>query len=212
MPTTVVEVYRDLPGASAHHIWDKFAEDNRGLYIIGGSTYTGKSKFAEKTAVEAAKYLKVRASEFVVVDFDNRKSDSPHYLSYTNEPINSKSSTKQQANEEYVKKVVTEVVAKGVRIAVIDEIRSRLHAEIAVRLRQAGIIVFAVFRSYEKSSIFNRFTDAITNGDLSDTVEKPAYLAFLSLVYTQNADHIRREGFVEYYEGNIKIPTSMKEN
>lgn len=212
MPTTVVEIYRDLPGASAHHIWDEFAQRNGGIYLIGGASYTGKSKFAEKIAVEAAKYLKITGKEFVIVDFDNQKSTSPNYLSYANEPSRTTTVNRQKSNDEYVQKIVSEVLAKNVKIAVVDEIRSRQHAEIVARLAQSGVIVFAVFRSCEKTTILHRFSDAISSGNEENAVEYPVHLAFLSLVYTQNTDHIRREGFVEYYEGTVKIPANTEDN
>lgn len=212
MPTTVVEIYRDLPGASAHHIWDEFAQKNGGIYLIGGSSYTGKSKFAEKTAVEAAKYLKITGKEFVIVDFENQKSTSINYLSYPNEPARTSTENRQKSNDEYVQNIVSEVLAKNVKIAVVDEIRSRQHAEVVARLAQFGVIVFAVFRSCEKTTILHRFSDAISSGDDVETVEYPVHLAFLSLVYTQNTDHIRREGFVEYYEGTVNLPANVKAN
>lgn len=214
MSATVTNIYRATPGESGFPVWDSFAEDGGGLYLVSGGSYTGKTTFAKATAIEAGAHLGVALEELIFVHLGEREAGGPNVLNYPGNVYDYTLSREEQdtVNEEFIAKVLRDVAERKAKIVVIDDIRSVAAAKIAVQLYLQGCIVFGVFESSTSKDVVKHFEQHIFDGENpAALLERPVYIAALTLFFERDIeDNVRREGFVEYREEVLSIPFEVK--
>lgn len=171
-----------------NYILETFAARG-GLFLVGGETQQSKNHYAYQLALDTSKFSSgisdvSKAEEKVYAARFETNLTGNFFMPYENDPA--KSVEENAASyEAAVKVAVDSIMAKNCRIIVIEGVKNKFMADVALALANHALCVFATIDSGDKESLVASFNAyLVENLDAYEALAMPILAAYYNVIDT----------------------------
>lgn len=205
--------YSHTPGEEAHELWESFVPGG-GLFLISGTSTSGKSTFAERIASEASEYAAQKGKSdilYLEIDKNERSGDDVLTFDVFVPPITSigEPTILEKSVKVWIENILEEVEKSSPRIIVLDEVTDYATARLTIELFYRGYAVFAVFHAVNVQDTVKRFHEMLLGErQIRSATIEPIIVAFHKIYLRKGFDGVeQRVGMVTYEKETLVIPS-----